>query len=128
MPPDTSMRWALIQRSSSETSEAIIAPMSSGTPARPSAVIMPMAGPILVNNSDAYNTACLAGLGLMQAPELGVREHLSRGELVEVLPNNRPEPMSAWLLYAHRRNLPRRVRIFMDWAADVLRPVFSGER
>jgi hypothetical protein len=31
------MRWALIQRLSSESSEAIIGPISSGWPARPSA-------------------------------------------------------------------------------------------
>lgn len=59
-----------------------------------------------------------AGLGLIQAPEIGVREHLARGELVEVLAEYRPEPMS--VLYAHRRNLPKRVRVFMDWAAEIL--------
>jgi hypothetical protein len=32
-----------------------------------------------MNNSDAYNAACLAGPGLIQAPEIGVREHLARG-------------------------------------------------
>jgi DNA-binding transcriptional LysR family regulator len=57
---------------------AIIGPTSSGTPGAP----------------DAYNAACLAGLGLIQAPEIGVREHLARGVLVEVLPRYRPEPMS----------------------------------
>lgn len=86
---------------------------------------LPMTGPVVVNNSDAYNAACLAGLGLIQAPELGVREHLARGELVEVLPRYRPEPMSLSLLYAHRRNLPKRVRTFMDWVADILRPVLA---
>jgi hypothetical protein len=65
-----------------------------------------------VKASDAYNAACLAGLGLIQAPELGVREHLARGVLVEMLPRYRPEPMSLSLLYAHRRNLPKRVRVF----------------
>lgn len=84
---------------------------------------LPMSGPIVVNSSDAYNAACLAGLGLTQAPVIGVREQLARGELVEVLPQYRPEPMSVSLLYAHRRNLPRRVRVFMDWVADTLRPV-----
>ena len=73
-----------------------------------------MSGPVVVNNSDAYNAACLAGLGLIQAPEIGVREHLARGALVEVLPRYRPEPMSLSLLYAHRRNLPKHVRVFMD--------------
>lgn len=88
---------------------------------------LPMSGPVVVNSSDAYNAACLAGLGLIQAPEIGVREHLARGGLVEVLPQYRPGPMPVSLLYAHRRNLPKRVRVFMEWIAEVLRPVF-GER
>jgi DNA-binding transcriptional LysR family regulator len=84
-----------------------------------------MLGPVVVNNSDAYNAACLAGLGLIQAPEIGVREYLASGVLVEVLPRYRPEPMSLSLLYAHRRNLPKRVRVFMDWVAEILRPVLA---
>jgi DNA-binding transcriptional LysR family regulator len=84
---------------------------------------LPMSGPIVVNSSDAYHATCVAGLGLTQEPEIGVREQLARGELVEVLPQYRPEPMPVSLLYAHRRNLPRRVRVFMDWVADTLRPV-----
>jgi DNA-binding transcriptional LysR family regulator len=67
---------------------------------------LPISGPVVVNNSDAYNAACHAGLGLIQAPEIGVREHLARGQLVEMLPRYRPEPMPLSLLYAHRRNLP----------------------
>ena len=84
---------------------------------------LPMSGPVVVNSSDAYNAACLAGLGLTQPPEVGVRAQLACGELVEVLPQYRPEPMPVSLLYAHRRNLPKRVRIFMDWMAETLRPV-----
>ncbi len=87
---------------------------------------LPMSGPIVVNSTDAYHAACVAGLGLIQAPELGVREEIARGELVEVLPQYRPAPMPVSLLYAHRRNLPKRVRTFMDWVAEVLQPVFSG--
>src|SRR5690348_343257 len=39
MPPDTSILWPFTQRFSSERNAAIIGPISSGTPARPSAVI-----------------------------------------------------------------------------------------
>src|SRR5215469_4341689 len=81
---------------------------------------VPMSGPVVVNNSDAYNAACLAGLGLIQAPELGVREYLERGLLVAVLPEYRPEPMSVSLLYASRRNVPKRVRTFIEWVAQIL--------
>ncbi len=87
---------------------------------------MPMSGSIVVNSSDAYHAACLAGFGLIQAPEIGVRESLASGALVEVLPQFRPESMPVSLLYAHRRNLPKRVRVFMDWLADVLEPVLDG--
>ncbi len=38
MPPETSIRCALTQRLSSVSSDAIIGPMSSGSPGRPSAV------------------------------------------------------------------------------------------
>jgi DNA-binding transcriptional LysR family regulator len=84
---------------------------------------LPMSGPVVVNSSDAYNSACVAGLGLTQPPEIGVRGQLASGQLVEVLPQYRPEPMPVSLLYAHRRNLPKRVRVFMDWMAETLRPV-----
>lgn len=81
-----------------------------------------MAGSVIVNNAEAYQAACLAGLGLIQAPESGVRHLLDRGELVEVLPAYRAAPMPVTLLYAHRRNLPRRAQVFMDWLAEVLAP------
>lgn len=81
-----------------------------------------MSGPVVVNSSDAYEAACLAGLGLVQAPEIGLREHLDSGTLVEVLPHLRAEPMAVSLLYAHRRNLPTRTRVFMDWLTGLLQP------
>jgi DNA-binding transcriptional LysR family regulator len=86
---------------------------------------LPMSGSLMVNDSDAYEGACVAGFGLIQAPEIGVREHLASGTLVEVLPQYRPEPMPVSLLYAHRRNLPTRVRAFMDWLVETLRPILG---
>ncbi len=84
---------------------------------------LPMAGPLVVNDTGSYRAACLAGLGVVQAPEIGLREYLDSGVLVEILPEYRPEPMPISLLYAHRRNLPKRVRVFMDWLTEILRPI-----
>lgn len=81
-----------------------------------------MSGAITVNSSLAYEAACLAGLGLIQAPDIGVRPLIARGDLVEVLPQCEAEPMPVSLLYAQRRNLPQRVRAFMDWLTETLRP------
>lgn len=86
----------------------------------------PMRGRVAVNSADAYVAACLAGLGLIQAPRLSLEEDLATGRLVEVLPRLRARPMPVTLLYPHRRQLPRRVRVFMDWLAGVFREVAAA--
>ena len=81
-----------------------------------------MKGALTVNSAVAYEAACLAGLGLIQAPLAGTHRLIEQGLLVEVLPELQAEPMPVTLLYPHRRHLPRRVSAFMDWVAEVLRP------
>ena len=83
---------------------------------------LPMAGVLTVNRADAYEHACLAGLGIIQAPAAGVREYLQSGALVQILPQYPPAPMPVSIVYAHRRNLPRRVAAFMDWIALLMQP------
>lgn len=80
----------------------------------------PMAGRVTVNSAEAYLGACAAGLGLIQAPLLGVKELIDQGLLVEVLPQHPAPPMAVTLLYAHRRHLSQRVRVVMDWLAQVV--------
>ncbi|MFL6575292.1 MAG: LysR family transcriptional regulator [Povalibacter sp.] len=81
-----------------------------------------MSGVITVNSSDAYLAACLAGLGIIQVPVIGVRTLIERGQLIELLPAFRAEPMPVTLLYAHRRSLSRRVQTFMTWLSTTLAP------
>ncbi|MGZ3160095.1 MAG: LysR substrate-binding domain-containing protein, partial [Burkholderiaceae bacterium] len=81
-----------------------------------------MAGVITVNNADAYQAACLAGLGLIQVPQTGVRSLIDEGRLVDVLPQFQAEPMPVSLLYANRRHLPKRVQVFMAWITEIMRP------
>jgi DNA-binding transcriptional LysR family regulator len=86
-----------------------------------------MPGALTVNSTDAYSQACLAGLGLIQVPRVGVLPYLADGRLVEVLPEYRAAPMPVFLLYPHRRNLSKRVQVFMDWLAGLMRP-YVAER
>ncbi len=81
---------------------------------------LPMPGAITVNNADAYTAACLAGLGIIQVPTVGVQEYLRGGQLVELLPAHAAPPMPVTLLYANRRNLSKRVRVVMDWLVAVV--------
>lgn len=83
---------------------------------------LPMAGSLTVNNSEAYEAACLAGAGLAQVPVPGLSPLVEQGLLVEVLPQYQAPPMPVSLVYAHRRQLPQRVQVFMNWLTEVLRP------
>lgn len=74
---------------------------------------------ITVNNADAYIASCLAGFGIIQSPEVGLKAHLEDGSLVEILKNVTSEPMAVWIVYPHRRNLAKRVQLFMDWVESI---------
>jgi DNA-binding transcriptional LysR family regulator len=83
---------------------------------------LPMRASVVVNGTDAYHAACLAGLGLIQAPLLGMRRHVEAGTLVQVMPTLTAPPLPVSLLYAHRRQVPPRVRAVLDWLTDVVSP------
>jgi DNA-binding transcriptional LysR family regulator len=79
-----------------------------------------MRSQVAANNAETYIACALAGLGLIQIPAYDVREHLAAGELVEVLPDSRAEPLPVQLVYPHRRNLSRRVQAFAGWLETLL--------
>jgi DNA-binding transcriptional LysR family regulator len=81
---------------------------------------MPMTGSVTVNSTDAYESACLGGFGLIQAPRMGMHKYLVSGELVAVLPHFNAPSMEVSLLYARQRQLPLRVRVFMDWLGQII--------
>lgn len=80
-----------------------------------------MNGIMTVNNSEAYVASCIAGFGIIQVPELGVKKYLKSGELVKILPKLQSESMPVNILYPHRRNQSRRVKAFMDWISNEIK-------
>ena len=76
-------------------------------------------GVLTVNSTETYQAACLAGLGIIQVPRVGVRDLLRAKKLIEILPQYRAEPMPVSLIYPHRRNLSRRVHLFMEWLTEL---------
>jgi len=81
-------------------------------------VVMP--SQITVNNAESYSAACLAGLVLIQLPEHGAQPYLSRGEMIQVLPQYQAPAMPVNLLYAHRKLVSRKLRAFSDWLSHQL--------
>jgi DNA-binding transcriptional LysR family regulator len=78
-----------------------------------------MANLVSVSTTDAYLSACLNGLGIVQIPRMGVQDLIDSGLLMEVMDQYCSANMPVALLYASRRQLPRRLTEFMDWLADL---------
>jgi DNA-binding transcriptional LysR family regulator len=87
--------------------------------------IQPMAASVVVNGTDAYQTAALAGLGIIQVPALGIRSLIAQCSLVSVMEPWTAEPMPVSVLYANRRQLAPRVLACIEWLALILAPHLS---
>ena len=87
-----------------------------------------MKGSVSVNDADAYVTCGLEGFGLIQPALFMVLPHLQSGQLVEVLPEIKPMPMPISAVYPHSRHLSPKVRVFVDWIAELFDrcPLLSG--
>lgn len=77
-------------------------------------------GRVTVNSAEAMIACCLASHGIIQIPAYDVHTHLKAGDLVEILPDHRAEPMPMTLLYPHRHHLSRRVQVFAEWLQTLL--------
>ncbi len=75
---------------------------------------------VRISETEALVDALKLGLGLCQVPDLLVADELAGGELVEVLPSCRPEPMPISIVYPSGRLLPARVRVAIE-ALEALR-------
>lgn len=84
--------------------------------------VLALPGSLSVNNVQTYHGAGLAGLGLIQARLSSLKPFLLSGELIEVLPDLRPQSLPVSIVVAHRHNLSRRVRVFVDWLENILLP------
>ena len=74
-----------------------------------------MASSVSVNTTEAYLTACEAGLGIIQVPKISIDKAILAGELVSVLDDYVYQSMPVSMLYPSRRQVPKRVQLFMDW-------------
>jgi DNA-binding transcriptional LysR family regulator len=85
----------------------------------------PMRSLVTVNGTDAYRAACLAGLGIVQAPRLGARAALAAGDLVEILTDLSCAPMSVSLVQSDAARARKPVRAVVTWLAQVVTPLLA---
>jgi DNA-binding transcriptional LysR family regulator len=64
--------------------------------------------------------AALAGLGVAALPRSLIEPELARGALVQILPDFAQPALGVYAVYLDRSQLPRRVRVFLDFLAPRL--------
>ncbi len=73
--------------------------------------------PFEVNSPEVAKRAALAGLGLTMAPYFSVEREIKNGTLVSLLENRIPANSGVYAVYPHRRHVPAKVRVFVDFMA-----------
>lgn len=76
-------------------------------------------GKILANDAETVHHLARMAYGLAQAPRYRFREDLEAGRLREVLPDCPPPLLPLAAFYPQNRQLSPRVRVFVDWVAEV---------
>jgi DNA-binding transcriptional LysR family regulator len=75
---------------------------------------------LAVDDGNAYLAAGLAGLGVLWLPTYMSGPHQARGELLPLFEDWRLEPMPLYVAYPPNRHLSRKVRVFIDWVAELM--------
>jgi LysR family transcriptional regulator, regulator for bpeEF and oprC len=81
-------------------------------------VILP--GRVTVSGVEAYLSCCEAGLGIAQFPRYRVEEGLQSGRFQEILPGMPPPSLPVTVLYSAHRQMPARLRVFVDWLVELM--------
>jgi DNA-binding transcriptional LysR family regulator len=71
-------------------------------------------GPLTLDEGDLMLEAALAGQGLAYLPDMATADHIHAGRLVAVLEDWSPAFPGLCLYYPSRRNIPARLRAFID--------------
>jgi LysR family transcriptional regulator for bpeEF and oprC len=74
---------------------------------------------LAVNDSTAYIRAGLAGLGVMQMASYTIEPHIESGKLELLLEDWGSTPMPVNVVYPQNRHLSAKVRVFVEWVADL---------
>jgi LysR family transcriptional regulator for bpeEF and oprC len=82
-------------------------------------VQMSLPGLIAVDDENCYVAAAEAGLGIAQIPAFVLKDAMDRGVLQLVLGDWLAEPAPLHMVYPENRHLSRKVRVFVDWVAEL---------
>jgi DNA-binding transcriptional LysR family regulator len=85
-------------------------------------------GRLIMDDPSVAISACVAGQGIFQSLAIGLTSFLSRGELVQLLPEWSEELYPLFAYHPSRHLPPAKVRAFLDFIQDIAKEGTDGER
>ncbi|MFM2400096.1 MAG: hypothetical protein RL341_2253 [Pseudomonadota bacterium] len=82
--------------------------------------MLPLAGHLVCSDYRSLLAACEAGLGIAQIPQPAALDALKAGRLKLLLPEHTLQGLQLFIHYPSRKQLPARVRAFVDFAVELL--------
>lgn len=76
-------------------------------------------GALSVFGAEIYSASAVAGLGIIQCPHYRMAELIEQGVMREILQEKPPPLMPVSVLYPQNRHMSPRVRVFVDWLAEI---------
>lgn len=81
-------------------------------------IAVPVQGGLAINHFIGLRRAAVRGLGVVRLPRYLLGDELTRGTLVELLPDWQLPATPISLVYPGREHLPMRARVFRDFVVD----------
>lgn len=80
-------------------------------------------GALSVFGAEIYSASAVAGLGIIQCPHYRMADLIEQGVMREILQETPPPLMPVSVLYPQNRHMSPRVRVFVDWLAEIFKNV-----
>ena len=75
---------------------------------------------VLCNNSEMMTSLCLAGQGIIRMPLFNLSDEVATGKLVPLFEDFMPINIGVYLVYPSRKNMPAKLKCFIDFIVDKL--------
>jgi LysR family transcriptional regulator for bpeEF and oprC len=82
--------------------------------------MMPVKNRVTVRDADSSVSCGILGLGIVSGYTFALRSYLECGTLREIMSGNRPNPEPVSIVYYPSRQMPNKLRVFVDWSREVL--------
>ncbi len=86
---------------------------------------VPINANIYANSSLDLKNLAQSGLGIAYLPSFTVYNEIKTGQLISILQEYQPPPMSMYAVYPSKEYLSKKTKLFLDFLTELMAPIFK---